>query len=399
MGLGSLIRSSGGAGHIEFGPDGNLGGWGFTAWPGVINAASEISIVTQEQAEGIPGVGRGVELIAGVISQLQPELYTHQFTRNQPTIQLDTPPLLLNPDPTWHPLPTWLAAAVAAMAWHGNAFAYRGPDVADYRGYPTRLPLFDPTSVGWSGDWDRNQRYIVNTSTGQFDVEPADMLHAVVSPRAGFKMGRGILQRYQQTLKLMVVTEQAQFVLMKDGKPMGILSLGIDVTPDEAADYKKSFLAAVRESGVAAIGNAKFEPVQWNAQDLAMVPSREFNLRLASDITGVPPYLLGVPSESRVYANMETEWANFIRVTLGRYLAPLSAVLSDCFPRDKTVMFNTDQLLRADSAARWTIYKTGAEIGALLLDEIRDAEHLPPLPPRHSPEPTQAGTDTDRRNQ
>jgi phage portal protein BeeE len=121
-----------------------------------------------------------------------------------------------------------------------------------------------------------------------------------------------------------------------------------------------------------------------------MIPTREFNLRLASDITGVPPYLLGVPSESRVYANMETEWANFIRVTLGRLLSPLEAALSDCFPRDKQVMFNTDQLMRADSTARWTVYKMAAEIGAVTVDEIRDFEHMPPLPA--GAEPIKKGT-------
>jgi HK97 family phage portal protein len=260
------------------------------------------------------------------------------------------------------------------MAWHGNGYAYKGVEVSDGRGYPTRLPLLPPERIDWDGS-----KYIYNTTPTPEDIEPGDMFHAAVMPRAGYRLGRGILDRYQSTLKLMVVTEKAQYVLMKDGKPMGILSLGLDVTPEEAKEYKEGFMAAVKESGVAAIGNADFKPVQWSSADLAMIPTREFNLRLASDITGVPPYLLGVPSESRVYANMETEWANFIRVTLGRYLAPLEHVLSTCFPRGKTVHFSTDQLLRSDAAARWAVYKQGDEIGAITRDEIREMERLPPL--------------------
>lgn len=383
MGLASLIRMEhNGPDRIEFGSDGNLGGWGYTAWPGVINDSVALPFVGQEQAEGLPGVGRGVELISGVISQLRPQLHENTTQYSQPNITLDTPLLLQNPDPYWHPLPSWLTAMISAMAWHGNGYAYRGVEVSDYRGYPTRLPLIDPCEVSWDGE-----QYVLNGIRGTREISPPDMFHAPVGVRAGWRLGRGILDRYQSTLKLMAVTEQAQYVLMKDGKPMGILSLGIDVTPEEATEYKNAFLAAAAETGIAAIGNADFKPVQWNSTELSMVPTREFNLRLASDITGVPPYLLGVPSESRVYANMETEWANFIRVTLGRYLSPLAAALSGCFPRNKEVLFNTDQLLRSDAAARWSYYKTGVEIGALTIDEVRDAENLPPLPAAESVEP------------
>lgn len=373
MGLLNVLRPQS-ANHsaVEIGSDGSWGTFGL--WPGVINDAADIPYIDQETAEGLPGVGRGVELIAGVISQLQPQLFENSENWNIPTKRLDTPPLLLNPDPQWHPLPSWLAAIVASMAWHGNGYAYRGPEVSDYRGYPTRLPLMEAERIDWDGS-----QYVYNNTPTPSEIPPGDMLHVAVSPRAGYRLGRGILQRYQSTLKLMVVTEQAQYVVMKDGKPMGILSLGVDVTPDEAAEYKQGFLKAVAESGVAAIGNADFKPVQWSAADLSMIPTREFNLRLASDITGVPPYLLGVPSESRVYANMETEWANFIRVTLGRYLSPLEHALSTCFPKGKVVHFSTDQLLRSDTAARWAVYKTADEIGAMTRDEIREMERMPPL--------------------
>jgi HK97 family phage portal protein len=347
-------------------------------WPGVLNDAAEVPYVTQEIAEGLPGVGRGIELIAGVIAQLQPILYRNEVDIKAPTERLPTPPLLLDPDPLWHGLPVWLSAMVSAMAWHGNGFAYKGPEVSDGRGYPTRLPLLDPALVSWDPTQPDGATYMVE---GWQPVEPGDMFHAPMTARAGYRMGRGILERFQSTLRLMVVTEKAQYVVMKDGQPMGIISLGIDVTPQEANEYKQGFLKAVSESSVAAMGNADFKPVQWSANDLSMVPTREFNLRLASDMTGVPPYLLGVPSESRVYANMETEWANFIRVTLGRYLAPLESAWSKCFPRGTSVRFRVDQLLRADAAARWAVYTAADAIGAMTVDEIRAFEFWEPLTP------------------
>jgi HK97 family phage portal protein len=178
---------------------------------------------------------------------------------------------------------------------------------------------------------------------------------------------------------------------MSQGRPVGVLSSSIDISEAEATAGKQAFLKAMQDSSVAMLYNVDFKPVQWNANDLALVPTREYNLRLASDITGVSPYLLGVPSESRVYSNMETEWANFIKVTLGKYINSIEQVLSTCFPRDKTVRFYIDELLRGDSSQRWATYEKAINLGVMTAAEVRElegrgvAEDLEEPPP---PEPT-----------
>jgi HK97 family phage portal protein len=384
MGLADLVAPRGNTAQgsaVEFGSDGDWWRSMYTPWPGLINDAVEAPYVTAEMAEGLPGIGRGIELITGVIAQLYPHLYANADQPNMPTILLDTPPVLVNPDPLWHGLPEWLSAVVASLFWYGDGFAYRGVEVSDYRGYPTRLPLLDTTRM--SGD---GTDYYYSNDSGQTPLDRDEVLHFILGARPTMQFGRGILDRYQTELKIMLATEQAQYVLMKDGKPMGILSLGVDVNQDQAKAYKEGFLSAVRESGVAAIGNADFKPVQWSSADLSMVPTREFNLRLASDIVGVPPYLLGVPSESRVYANMETEWTTFIRVTLGRYLRALESGLTTCFPRGQTVKFDLDALLRSDAKTRFEVYSTGITIGVLTVDEVRAKEDLPPLPKSEQPD-------------
>lgn len=376
MGLADLVsrRESATPGIIEYGRDGDWWRSAFTPWPGIMNDAITAPYVTEQQAEGLPGLGRGIELISGVISQLHPLLFKDAENPTRPTELLPTPQLLKNPDPYWHGLPEWLTALVASLFWNGDGFAYRGPEVCDYRGYPTRLPLLPADRFEW-----REGRYWVSSTAGQVGLDPGDVAHFVVGARAGNQFGLGILERYQVELNIMLATENSQFVVMKNGKPMGIISLGVDVNEDQAEQYKTAFLNAVSSTGVAAMGNADFKPVQWNSTELSMVPTREFNLRLASDISGVPPYLLGVPSESRVYANMETEWTTFIRVTLGRFLRAIESELSTCFPRGVTVRFDVDQLLRSDAAARWGVYATAKGLGAITVDEIRAAESLPPL--------------------
>lgn len=385
MGLGAILRPKSErpapANAMEIGSDGGLtGGIFFTPWAGVINDAMSMNAtpVTQDVAEGILGVGRGVDLICGVMCQLQPELYDNEFTQAYPTNISETPPILQNPDPNWHFLPEWLTAVSAALAWHGNAYAYRGPEVCDSRGYPKRLPLIDPERIFWDG-----ADYRLITADSGPDGEPIDrndIVHFMLGARAGRQLGEGILARYQMALQIMLATEKAQWVVMKNGKPMGIISMEVDLTPEEAREYKTDFLEAVRNDGIAAMSYAKFSAIDWSSHDLSMIPTREFNLKVSSDITGVPGYLLGVPAESRIYSNMETEWSNFIRVTLGKYIATIQGGLSSCFPRSKTVRIPTDRLTKPDLEVRFKTYEIGVTIGAITPAEVRQLENMPPRP-------------------
>lgn len=379
---------------VEYGPDGSpTGGIDLSAWPGMISGSLDLAPVTRDKAEGLPGVGRGVDLIAGVVAQLQPTLVRDERLRETATTVQDTPPLLFNPDDQWHGRSTWLAAVTASLAWNGNAYGYAGPEVLDARGWPFRLPLLDEDGVTWQNDPQSNtMAYSVVGYDDQgrkiWRVIPTnEMKHFLVSPRAGKRMGRGILQRYQTELQIMAATEHSQMVIMKDGRPVGVLNIELDVSSSEATEYKHAFVKAMNESSVAALSGAKFQPVSWNANDLNLIATREFHLRLASDITGISPYLLGVPSESRVYSNMETEWTNFIKVTLGRYLSTMEDVLSTCFVRGATVKFNTDQLLRADATTRWAIYEKAVNLGVSTPQSVAEMEGLP-VPPEDSSSPT-----------
>jgi len=370
-----LLSLTGGPGlkNIEYGSDGDW--WrGYTPWPGIINDSITLPYVTREIAQGLPGIGRGAELIAGVMSQIAPILKDVESRPEDIAKTHDTPLLLRDPTPNWHGLPAWLGAVTEDLFYEGDAFGYRGPEVSDYRGYPTSLPLLQPERMAY-----QEGEYIFSTDTGQEKLAPSDIVHFVVGARSGFRFGVGILERYQTELKIMVATEGSQYVLMKNGKPMGVLSLGIDVNVEQAQQYKAGFLEAVRDSGVAAMGNADFKPVQWNSTELSMIPTREFNLRLASDICGVPPYLLGVPSESRVYANMETEWSTFIKITLGRYVQAIQNGLSRCFPRGSTVVMNTDTLVRSDTKTRFEIYSSAITSGVMTVNEARASENLSPI--------------------
>jgi HK97 family phage portal protein len=179
----------------------------------------------------------------------------------------------------------------------------------------------------------------------------------------------------------MIATEHAQFVVMKSGRPVGVLSVDADMIPEELASAKQAFLKGVRDDGIAALVKASFAPVGWNPDDLALIPAREFNMRLSSQITGVPPYLLGVASgDSKTYSNMETEWSNFLRVSVQQYLNALEAPFARCLPRGSDVRFSSDELRRPEVKTRWEAWAIAHSLGAMTIPEIRQAERLPPQP-------------------
>lgn len=369
MGLGSWLRTERATGSA---------GLTWTSWSDVEGAAERIGFVDRERAAGLPGVGHGVDLVASVVGSLRPNSVRNLHDPVSPLEVLPRPGLFRNPDPQWHGAATWLAAATADMQWDGNCFARR--EDPDRLGYPGRLPLIPPSVVSWGpSQSDPGSTYIVDTPAARIEVPPADMFHAAVNVRSGQRMGRGILDRYQHLLRLMIAVEQATFTVMRDGKPVGILSADVDMTGDELKQVKADFIAGVRRDGIAALVRSQFAPVSWSAQDLALVPAREHNLRLAADITAVPPYLLGVPSESRVYSNMETEWSNFVRVTVQRYLGPLADAFGRCLPRGQDAAFNTDDLTRPDAATRWANHKIAHDIGAATVAEIRQEERMGPM--------------------
>jgi HK97 family phage portal protein len=358
---------------IEFGSDSSLGAFG--PWPGIVNDYVDTGIVTRDQAEGLPGIGRGVRLMSGVVSQLPMVAYRGLTDPTAPNAPLEKQPTVLrNPSPGNLRVSGWLGAVVADLCWYGNAFAYRGPEVCDSRGWPLQLPLISATQVVWNGNswkWE--------VGPNRKEVDQGDLLHFQINARSGDRLGRGILAMYQDTLRLIKATEHASHIVMAHGRPVGVISLEGDPTPQQASDYKVAFLKAMREGSVAAMSRARFEAVQWNAQDLALVPMREYNLRLASDILNITPYLLGVPSESRVYSNMETEWSSFMRTSLGTYVEAINDAMSTTQPNGVEVRISTDALLRADTKTRWEVYDTAVAMGALTTDEVRRAEGLAPI--------------------
>lgn len=372
MGFASLWRTSR-AEHVQ-----GANSFGYADWTGLIGYSAiddALPQVSESQALGLPPIGRGVDLMCGVIGGLTPYRVKNAASVAKPTEVLDPPALLDNPDPAWHGRSAWTSAVVRDLMLYGNAFADKRN--TDYLGFPQTLPLIAAERVSWNPD--EGCYFVARRQAEPLRLEPAEVFHAVVNPQPGRRMGVGILGQYQVALATMLAVENAQLVVMQAGRPVGVLSFDVDLVPEELKAAKAAFLAGVKRDGIAAVTRAKFDPVSWSATDLALVDAREYSMRLASQITGISGYLLGVPAESRVYSNMETEWSNFLRVSVDKYIAAIQDAYSGCFPRGTVVRYNTDELRRPEASTRWQIYQTAVSMGAMTVAEVRQAEHMGPV--------------------
>lgn len=331
--------------------------------------------VSLEEAEGLPGVGRGMRLIADIGSTLDLVAVKNRGDSSRATVRVEPQPrLLADPDPGGlNPGPGWVWAVLDALGWWGNAWA-DATDI-DSTGWPWRLPLWPTEAVVWD---EPEARWRI----GWDHLAVTDVVHFKAATRAAELLGKGVLDTYQDELRLIRAAERAQFVLMNHGVPTGLLKVDpmSGTTQAELNELVELWMDKQRTRKVAALKGVDFQRVSFSADELSMIPTREFNLRLASDITGVPPYLLGVPSEARVYSNAETEWSNFLKTTLLPKLKVIEYGLTSALPRGIEARFDLTPLLRGDAKTRWDIYRTARDLDAMTVDEIRNAEEMGPMP-------------------
>ena len=120
-------------------------------------------------------------------------------------------------------------------------------------------------------------------------------------------------------------------------------------------------------------------------EDSQFIDSRRFTTEEVARLFGVPPHMIGGPTTgSMTYANAESRALDFVKFTLGPWLARIESALNfACIsPLERRQMYAEylpDALLATDTAGRYAAYKTGLEAGFLTLDEVRRKENLPAL--------------------
>lgn len=383
MGLGKLITRQAATPQqsrmivgdgIRIGPSAILGtdaGWGHDGFV---------------RALGIPGAGRAIRLLSGLIGGLPWDAYT-SHGRDYAEKVSPRPILLEQPNPEEARVVTFGALA-ADYLLHGNAVSVITS--RDRNGVPTAAVPVPSRLVGIRRVNGETYSLLpvgaIEYAIGGRTFSAHDVIHVKGLAEPGKLRGIGVLEAHLNGCGSLDLAEelarQARNV-GRDGVPTGVLkATSPDVTPDQLREAKALWLETQRDRTVAALApSTDFEPLAWNPEELQLIEARKLSLLEVANAFGLPPRYLGASSgDSMTYATSETEAIDLVKFGIGDHVARFEQTLSLLYPRGTEVKANLDALLRADTAARYTAHETGIRAGFLLKSEARALEDLPPVP-------------------
>lgn len=277
---------------------------------------------------------------------------------------------------------------------HGNAYAFK---VRDGYGRIIGLKLLDPAKVKLLVSESDDVFYQVNGGTeiqrsGEVLTIPArEIIHdrglclhhplVGVSPitAAALAAGQGL------------AIQQASSRFFENGaKPAGILTAPGAISDETAARLKAHWDArytGTNAGKTAVVGDGlKFESMTMTAVDSQLLEQLQFTDRQVCTAFGVPAWKIGV-GEMPTYNGSEAGQLHYFQTTIQSLLEQLELCLDIGLelPLDQRTEFDTNELLRLDTATRFDGYAKAIGAGWMAPNEARRREGLPPVEGGDSP--------------
>lgn len=369
-------------------------------------------------AGGISAVTRATSLISDPLAQVEWVSQAENTVGSAPTEVEQAPrwvrdPMLLRPDLRSGPqvwphtvrLPRaafWAQVIRAALWWgEGNVIYVEGPDGAPVAGslyllardgYERTKPPGERAQMTIGDDITVDDDGRFRVGAVGWRVATLRHPHSPISPE-----GRsfGVFEMNPSTFTFVDRMQRYAANTFRTGVPAGYLkSVAPGLTQPQADDLKGKWLAAHGGDtrSIAVLNSTtEFNPIAMSPVDTALAQMHGVSLVDVANAFGVDPNMIGGPSgDSSTYANVESKYSHYRVHTLGRWQTDLVETFGALLPAGRTLRIQLDQLLRADTATRYTQYAAALAGGWLTTDEIRDAEGLPPLPKKPVPPQLQA---------
>lgn len=346
-------------------------------------------------ARAIPGVGRALDLICGLISQMELD----DFRGITP---LPRPRLLDNPDLDLV-RSTFTAVQVEDYLVHGNAAHL--VTARDRSGWPAAVKWYPAHAWGIGpkpGEWYLHGR----------EVDPDDVVHVQngadpMNPRRGI----GVVERYVRSLDRVALQEAAERENLLGG---GVPSAAV-IAPqktltqgevDEAAEaWMDKFSGPGRRPAILPAGS-EVVTLSWSPADGEMTKARQASLIDVANMFNLDGYWLGAPSSSHTYKSPGPMFLVMLRTTLERILAPFEDTWSlRWLPYGRRVTFDRSKVLGDDMATTIAtlIQATGRPVMTtneartrLRLAPVEGGDELATTPaPAPAPEPEDPDTEQD----
>ena len=187
----------------------------------------------------------------------------------------------------------------------------------------------------------------------------------------------------------LAMEEHAARLFGAGARPGGVFKTGKVLAPETLKRLRDSFAAA--HAGGANSGQTliledgmDFEALQFNSVDLQFLEMRRHQVAEIARVFRVPLHLLQ-DLERATFSNVEHLGRQFLSFTLLPHLKMWEGAIrrSLLLPEERGAYFAeflTDDLARADLAARFEAYAKAITNGVLSPNEVRGLENRPPYP-------------------
>lgn len=285
-------------------------------------------------ARRIPGVGRALDLICGLMSQMPLD----DFAGIRP---LRRPRLLEQPDLDLD-LATFIAVQVEDFLMHGNAAHL--VTVRDATGWPAACKWY-PASA-WHVAQDPQTGRLLWWLNGR-EVDAGDVVHVQngADPMAPYR-GQGVVERYLSTLDRIALQGERERVDTQTGQVPSVAVIVPQKEPQEedlddaAAKWEGKFSGPGRKP-VFLPNGTEIVPLGWSPTDAQHVEAMKLGLQDTANMFNLDGYWLGAGASSHTYRSPGPMFLTMVRITLGRIIAPFEQKWSNAWlPRGRRVTFD-----------------------------------------------------------
>jgi HK97 family phage portal protein len=347
--------------------------YGQGIFSGVYGAASGSSVyIDRYLALQVPAVSRCRNLIAGVVSSIDLELYNKTTGK-----KLESPVWLDQPD-IRQPRSVTIAYTVDSLLFYGVAY---------WR--VTSLYADDGRPSGY--EWIANTRVTMTTNKDGTEVQSYSIA-GEVCPNSGIgslvtfqSLLPAVLDTGARTITAALDLEKASSVAAATPMPTGFIkNSGADLPEQQISGLLSAWAAARKNRNTAYLTSTlDYQTVGFSPKDMMYNEASQYLATQIARLMNVPAYYISADmNNSLTYQNILDGRKEFVAYSLQPFISAIENRLSmdDITRRGNQVKFAIDEtFLRADTAARLDAIEKMLNLGLIDLETAQSMEQLTPM--------------------
>jgi len=345
---------------------------GVFSYGGLYGSSNGAPMMDRYTALQVPSVARCRNLIAGVISSIDLELYNKKTGK-----ELESPLWLEQPDMRM-PRSVMIAMTVDSLLFFSQAF-WRCTSLYADDGRPSGF------------EWIANNRVTTTTNRDGTEVESYSV-NGVVTPMAGIgslvtfqSLLPGVLETGARTIQSAIDVQKAASVAAATPMATGFIkNSGADLPEAQVSGILAAWKAARASRSTAYLTSTlDYQTVGFSPKDMLYTEASQYLATEISRLMNVPSYLISADmNNSMTYQNILDGRKEFVAYSLQPFISAIENRLSmdDITRHGNIVRFAIDEtFLRADTKARLEAIEKMLSLGLIDLEQAQSMEQLSPM--------------------